>query len=135
MTLIGIVPEALAQQNINLTPSGGNTGFAGLANLNIGQIISGLITLALVVAAVIFFFMLVIGGIRWIVSGGDKGQTEAARGQITAALIGLVIVFAAWAIMQLISTFFGIDVLKTFTIPNIRNIPTQGTTTGGSEGL
>jgi hypothetical protein len=93
---------------INITPSG--TQFSDLAGLNIGQIIGGLITLALIAAAVIFFFMLVIGGIRWIVSGGDKGQTEAARGQITAALIGLVIVFAAWAIARIIGTFFGVEI-------------------------
>ena len=58
------------------------------------------------------FFMLVIGGIRYITSGGDKAQTEAARGQITAALIGLVIVFAAWAIISLVNAFFGINILQ-----------------------
>ncbi len=93
--------------------------FSGLANLNIGQIVQGLITLALIVAAVVFFFMLVIGGIRWILSGGDKAQTESARGQITAALIGLVIVFAAWAIASVLGTFFGFDVFTSFTLPRI----------------
>ncbi|MEK7112404.1 MAG: hypothetical protein AAB875_03680, partial [Patescibacteria group bacterium] len=70
----------------------------------------------LVIAALVFFFILVIGGIRWIASGGDKAHTEAARSQITAALVGLVIVFAAWAIVQLINTFFGIDIFK-LTLP------------------
>jgi len=81
-----------------------------LGGLTIPGIIAGLIRLTLVAAAVIFFFMLVIGGIRWIASGGDKAQTEAARNQITAALIGLVVVFAAWAIVALIKTLFGIDI-------------------------
>jgi hypothetical protein len=89
-----------------------------LSQLDAGGIISALISLALIVASVIFFFMLVIGGIRWIASGGDKGQTEAARGQITAALIGLVIVFAAWAIAQILGTFFDINILN-FTLPDI----------------
>ena len=97
---------------------GQSTQLTNLSKLQIGDIISGLITLALVVSAVIFFFMLVIGGIRWIASGGDKGATEAARGQITAALIGLVIVFAAWAIAQILGTFFNINILN-FTLPNI----------------
>ena len=60
--------------------------------------------MVLVIAAIVFFFILVMGGVRWITSGGDKGKTEAARNQITAALVGLVIVFAAWAIIQLIET-------------------------------
>lgn len=78
---------------------------------DIGVLISKLIALVFIVAAIIFFFMLVIGGIQWMLSGGDKAATEAARGRITAALIGLIIVFAAWAIMKLIETFLGITIL------------------------
>ena len=99
---------------INLMPSG---QFAGLSNITIANIVTAVITLILVVAALIFFFMLVMGGIRYITSGGDKGQTEAARGQITAALIGLLIVFAAWAMISLIRGFFGIDITH-LNIPN-----------------
>jgi len=100
-------------QDIDLNPTG---QFADLGNITIGGIVSALIKLILIIAALVFFFILVIGGIRWIVSGGDKAGTEAARAQITNALIGLVIVFAAWAILQMIRIFFGIDILQ-FTLP------------------
>lgn len=103
---------------IDFTPTDTQANFGVLKELTIPGIISALITLGLVVAAIVFFFMLVIGGIRWIMSGGDKGQTEAARNQITAALIGLVIVFSAWAIAQLLGTFFGINIF-TLEIPTI----------------
>ena len=105
----------LAQDEINLKPGG---DFAPLENLTIGGIVSGFIRLILVVASLVFFFILVIGGIRWIVSGGDKAQTETARNQITAALVGLVIVFSAWAILQLIKVFFGVDIFS-LTLPSI----------------
>lgn len=94
---------------INLTP-GGN--FTNLNAITISSIISALIIIVLIVAALAFLFMLILGGIRYITSGGDKGATESARGQITAALIGLVIVFAAWAIINLINIFFQIDILN-----------------------
>lgn len=103
----------LAQEKINLQPGG---DFESVQNLTVSGLIGGAIKLALVVAALVFFFILVIGGIRWIMSGGDKGQTENARSQITAALVGLVIVFAAWAIAQLIGTFFNINIFE-LTIP------------------
>lgn len=90
--------------------------FSGLKNLTVPAIVSGLIKMALVIAAIVFFFILVIGGIKWIASGGDKAQTESARNQITSALVGLVIVFAAWAIIALIQTFFGINIFQ-LTIP------------------
>jgi hypothetical protein len=59
---------------------------------------------------------LVLGGIKWITSGGDKGQTEAARAQITAAFVGLVIVLAAWAILGVVSAFFNVNLLGGFDI-------------------
>ncbi len=103
-------------QPINLQQNLGTLGTT-LSVITPGSIVSGLIRAALVVAAVIFFFILVIGGIRWIASGGDKGATEAARSQITAALVGLIIVFAAWAIVYLINAFFGVDIFNLTITP------------------
>ena len=104
-----------AAETINLTPSNGLAG--ELKDIKFAGIISALIQLLIILAAVIFFFILIIGGIRWIMSGGDKANTEAARGQITAALVGLVIVFAAWAILNLIDAFFGTTILSGLTLP------------------
>lgn len=99
---------------INLTATG---QWAPLNDITIPGLISAAIVIVLVAAALIFFFMLIIGGIRYITSGGDKGKAESARGMITAALIGLVIVFAAWAIVTLVQTFFGISIFS-LNIPN-----------------
>lgn len=86
--------------------------------VDIGRLISSFIGILMIVAALAFFFMLVLGGLQWILSGGDKAGTEGARSRITAALIGLVIVFAAWAIVRLIEFFFGITILGTeFALP------------------
>jgi len=76
---------------------------------NLGSLVGGAVGLVIIFALIIAFFFLIIGGIKWITSGGDKAQVEEARNQITNALIGLAIVAAAWAIMKLIGFFFGID--------------------------
>lgn len=107
----------LLAQNIELQP-GKQSQFYNLGQLTVPNLISALIRLTLVVAAIVFFFILVIGGIQWIASGGDKAQTEAARNRITAALVGLVIVFAAWAIVALIKTFFNVDIFS-LAIPSV----------------
>lgn len=109
--------KLLAADTINLKPSE-TSQFYNLGQLTIPALISALIRLTVVVAAIVFFFILVIGGIQWIASGGDKAQTEAARNRITAALVGLVIVFAAWAIVALIKTFFNVDIFS-LTIPTV----------------
>ena len=84
---------------------------------DIGQLLSAGIQVALIIAAILAFAFLVWGGIQWIVSGGDKTNTQAARDRITMALVGLGIVAAAWALMKIIGYFFGIDVFN-FNIPS-----------------
>lgn len=97
-------------QTINV--GGGAQNLGNIGSLTLPGLISGILRLLVIVAAVAFFFMLVLGGIQWILSGGDKQKTEAARNQITAALVGLVVVFSAWAIAQLIKTLFGVDLFN-----------------------
>lgn len=116
--LIGkIAPPVMAATNtdISILPEG---PFASLANLRVEGIISGLVTLLLVTVALVFFFMLILGGLKWITAGGDEKSVGAARTQITNALIGLAIVFAAWAIVALIGNIFGISLLGNLYIPD-----------------
>lgn len=80
------------------------------------QFIQRLITTAIgvgvIVGIVLFFFLLLIGAIRWITAGGDKGQIESAGKTITNALIGLAILLSIFAIIQLIGHFFDLDLLN-----------------------
>ena len=76
------------------------------------EFIPKLIGIAYAIGAIIFVFMIIIGGIQWIVSGGDKMSVENARKRIMHAIIGLLILFAVWAIIKLIEGFFGISILS-----------------------
>ena len=100
---------------IDINPGG---DWSNLGNLTITSIVSGLVRLALVLVTLVFFVVLVLGGVRWITSKGDKAEVENARNQITHALIGLAIIFVAWAILKLIETMFGVDLLN-LTIPTL----------------
>ena len=62
-----------------------------------------------IIAAIIAFVYLVLGGIQWITSGGDKTAMESARNKITHAVVGLVVVAAAYAIILLVQAFLGVD--------------------------
>lgn len=90
---------------------------------DVGALLSSAIGAALLISALLVFGYLVLGGIQWITSGGDKGKTEAARNKITAALVGLAIVASSYAIMQIIAYFFGINIFGsgiTDTLQEIR---------------
>lgn len=83
-------------------------GFAS----DIGLLINSVLSFVMVIAALLVFFYLIWGGIEWITSGGDKGKTENARNKITAAVIGLVILAASYAILLLILNFLGFNGLS-----------------------
>ena len=92
--------------------------FAGLGGITIGGMISAFVTLIMVVAALAFVFMLITGGVRWMLAGGKKEKVDEAKTQLMNAFIGILIVFAAWAIVNLVSLFFGIELLS-FEIPTL----------------
>lgn len=75
----------------------------------INTIISGLVQLVYAVAGIIFFFMFILGGLRYLLAGGDEKAAVSARATLTQAFIGLIIVVAAFLITQLLFSIFGIE--------------------------
>lgn len=75
------------------------------------SLIPNLVSIVLIIGSLIFVTMLVMGAIQWISSGGDKQSLEAARGRITNAVIGIIILFAVFAIISVVEVFFGINIM------------------------
>lgn len=75
-------------------------------------VVRGIIRFILLVGFVLAFIMLLVGGIRWILAGGDEKAVANARNTITAALIGLVIILVSFAIIKLVETFFGVTIIS-----------------------
>ncbi len=71
---------------------------------SIGTVARNIITIVFIVAAIMTLFFLIMGAVNWISSGGDRGKVEEARNKITAAVIGLLILAATWALYQLVMT-------------------------------
>lgn len=109
---------AFAQQ-VDLCPSNQNFGSLCTDDAQVGNVISQAITLILIIAVVLALAFLIWGGVKWITSGGDKGKVESARNTIIAAIIGLVIAFLAFFILNLVLGLFGIDQFQNMELPNI----------------
>jgi len=77
-------------------------------------LISVFIKNALTVAGIIFVILLIVGGFGFIMAAGgnDPKKTQQASQTITAALIGFVVVFLSYAIIQLIETITGFSILN-----------------------
>lgn len=86
---------------------------------DIGRLISSAVQLLLIVAGIIAFLYLLLGGIQWITSGGDKAGVDAARQKILHAIIGLIVVFATWSLITLLEKFLGVTIISgAITIPS-----------------
>lgn len=79
------------------------------------EVFSRILSLAIPFGGIAAFIMFVIGGFKYLTSGGDPRKSEAARQTITYALVGLLLLVSAFLIINFISTFTGVDVTK-FTI-------------------
>lgn len=122
VTFLTFVPYALADK-INLeAPSAAGSANGADASVLIRFVINGLIVVG-IVASLLFLLW---GGIRWILSGGDKGKVDAARGTIVAAIVGLIIVILAWVIINTVLTILTGCSLGNFQLPSL-----AGGTDGG----
>lgn len=73
----------------------------------------GTITGVLIVGGIVLFMIyFILSGISWITSSGDPKAVEKARGGLTHALTGLIILFSVFALLKLIGSLFGIDILN-----------------------
>ncbi len=89
-------------------PSGVPTG--GLATSG-NNIISVFIELAFVVAVIFCLYTVIMGGINIITSEGDKKKFQSGRDKIMFAIIGLIVVFISIFLVNVIGTFFGINLI------------------------
>src|SRR6266404_4406278 len=119
---LSFAASAFAGANVNPCPQSGQ--FTKLCNLNannIGAIVGAAVEFVLIIAVIIALFFLILGGIRWITSGGDKAKVESARGTIIAAIIGLVIAFLAFFVLSLALSFFGLS-LTNLQLPKVSGL-------------
>ena len=125
-----VIPTYAQVGPVQINPCNGTAGSADpnshqiqsqLCNIDAsktGSLIRGVIVGALVIAAIMALFVLIWGGIKWILSGGDKTKVEGARNTIIAAIIGLVITFLAYFILTIVLGLFGIS-LNNLELPQL----------------
>ncbi len=72
-------------------------------SITIGTIVGAVLAFV----GVIFLILMIYGGFLWMTAQGNDQQVEKAKNLITAAIIGLIIIFAAYAITAYIGGKLG----------------------------
>ena len=68
-----------------------------------GGIFETVTNILLFLVGAISVIMLIIGGIRYVVSGGDQSAVTGAKNTILYAIVGIVVAFLAYAAVQFVT--------------------------------
>lgn len=92
-------------------PTGGLFDKAGNAGTGINAVWVG-IELFLLGAVLLSVYYIIRGGINMTTSGGDKEKFHTGRERVRYAIIGLIVIFLSFFMINIIGTLFGINLLQ-----------------------
>jgi Type IV secretion system pilin len=106
-----VTPNVVHAQNCQDVTSGGIGAGATCAKptnaatnlFGDGSIFNTVTNILLFLIGAISVVMLIIGGIRYVVSGGDQGAVTSAKNTILYAIIGIVVAFLAFAAVRFVT--------------------------------
>ena len=104
-----------AQEAIDPDPITSPTGYSGEGGL--GNLLTNVATTVVMAAGILLFGMLIFGGITWLTAQGNEDQVEKAQRIISNAVIGLVIVIAAFFITQILGSALGFGNILNISVP------------------
>jgi hypothetical protein len=83
------------------------------ADEDLATIVNTVFPVIMVIAGLVLFAMIVSGGFTIFLSSGEPEKMKQGQSKITNGLIGLLIIFAAYWIVQLIEFSLGVNLLGT----------------------
>lgn len=118
LVFFGFSVRAYAQ-GPRLCPRGNQDDLNNLPSLQCGEeIFSNVLKGLFALAGIAAFIVLLMGGFKYITAGGDDKAVGEARKMLTGAVGGLVLVVAAYALLNILTYYiFGSNRLFTFTVP------------------
>lgn len=75
----------------------------------IGDIINRSMDYVFLFAGVALLLMLLAGGFKFLTSGGDPKKMQSGQQQVTWALVGFVLIFVSFFIVQIAEVMFGLE--------------------------
>jgi len=84
-----------------------------------GKLVSVLLNNAYMVAGLIILFLFLFGGISFIINSGQGNPKKSAQNakMLSSTLIGFLIIFASYWIIQIIEAITGLKILDPLPIP------------------
>ncbi|MFZ4632200.1 MAG: hypothetical protein ACOYL8_03295 [Patescibacteria group bacterium] len=95
------------------------------ASASVGSVIASIIRSVLALLAAIFLVLMIFSGFKWMTASGNESEIEKAQGIIKAAIIGLVVVLAAYAITYFVFKYLPFSASITTGTPTNSGLTTS----------
>lgn len=93
-------PDAVAETREQGIEFAGTAGFA--LTTEVGDVVASVIKAFIALLGIIFVVLIVLAGNKWMNAGGDEEKVREAKDTIRHAIIGLIIIIAAYAITEFV---------------------------------
>ncbi len=80
----------------------GNAGCAAPSGADLGTGLKSVANILIFVVGAVSVLMIIIGGLRYVLSGGDSAGVKSAKDTILYAIIGLVVALVAYGIVNFV---------------------------------
>lgn len=105
--------------SLSIPGTGGNSvpispppGIPAGSTITLSKVISLGVQYLIIAAIGLALFFLIWSGFDWMSSSGDKEKLAKAQQKLIFSIIGLIVVFLAFLIINLITYFFGVGSLS-----------------------
>lgn len=81
-------------------------------------LLANVLSVFLTILGITGFIMLIVGSMRWLLSGGNSQNVDKAGKTMLFSVVGIVVALSAFLILKLVADFTGVQTILDFTIPN-----------------
>ncbi len=124
--------------SVGSTGGGSKSIVSAAENYEILEIINRGLAYAIIIAGFLSVVFIFVGGISFILSGGQEDKIKSAVSTIRYAIIGLIVTILATVIIGTVGKAMGLDIIKYINfgdiIDTITNITETSSGGGGSDG-
>ncbi len=108
-------PEQISEPAANTPTSGSDDGAPvrkltprGIGNVSLQALAGRFVNLFVGISGSVALLMFVYGGFLWLTSAGDDQKVNKGRSAMTWAVIGLIVIFGAYAILSALFSALGV---------------------------
>ncbi len=75
----------------------------GLPNVSVGGGLSNILNIVFTMAGLLSVIFIIVGGLKYTLSGGDSAGLKSAKETITYAIVGLIVTLLAFGIVNFVT--------------------------------